>query len=172
MKGGGALSEPFFSAAINARAQTVFAKNVWRLLAGPSLPPDAYARLQSKITDGIILEHARPDFTSMLTNCALSISQGGYNTVMDILAARTRAVIAPYAGGKETEQTLRARLLSADNLFQVVWEQDLSTETLAKAVNAAEAHGKPSSDGIATDGANKSAALLANLIDHEASATS
>ena len=71
---------------------------------------------------------------------------------MDVLAARTRAVIAPYAGGKETEQTLRARLLSADNLFQVVWEQDLSTETLAKAVNAAAAHGKPSSGGIASDG--------------------
>jgi predicted glycosyltransferase len=170
--GGGALSEPLFSAAIDARPQTVFAKNVWRLLAGPSLPPDAYKRLESRITDGIILERARPDFTSMLANCALSISQGGYNTVMDVLAARTRAVIAPYAGGKETEQTLRARLLSADNLFQVVWEQDLSTETLAKAVNAAAAHGKPSSGGIASDGANKSAALLSNLVGHKASVAS
>ena len=170
--GGGALSEPLFSAAIDARPQTVFAKNVWRLLAGPSSPPDAYKRLESRITDGIILERARPDFTSMLANCALSISQGGYNTVMDVLAARTRAVIAPYAGGKETEQTLRARLLSADNLFQVVWEQDLSTETLAKAVNAAAAHGKPSSGGIASDGANKSAALLSNLVGHKASVAS
>jgi len=170
--GGGALSEPLFSAAIDARPQTVFANNVWRLLAGPSLPPDAYKRLESRITDGIILERARPDFTSMLANCALSISQGGYNTVMDVLAARTRAVIAPYAGGKETEQTLRARLLSADNLFQVVWEQDLSTETLAKAVNAAAAHGKPSSGGIASDGANKSAALLSNLVGHKASLAS
>jgi predicted glycosyltransferase len=170
--GGGALSEPLFSAAIDARSQTVFAKNIWRLLAGPSLPPDAYDRLQSKITDGVILERARPDFTSMLANCALSVSQGGYNTVMDILATQTRAVIAPYAGGKETEQTLRARLLSADNLFQVVWEQDLSTENLAGAINTAAARAKPTPDGIATDGAERSAALLANLVGHEAGTAS
>ncbi|NKB20321.1 MAG: glycosyl transferase [Alphaproteobacteria bacterium] len=170
--GGGALSEPLFSAAIDARPKTVFANNVWRLLAGPSLPPDAYDRLRSKITDGIILERARPDFTTLLANCALSVSQGGYNTVMDVLAAKVRAVIAPYAGGKETEQTLRARLLSEKSTLQVVWEEDLSTDSLTIAVNAAAAQSKPSSDGIATNGAIGSAAILANIIGHESRVTS
>ena len=32
--------------------------------------------------DGVIVERARTDFPSLLMNCALSISQGGYNTVM------------------------------------------------------------------------------------------
>jgi predicted glycosyltransferase len=162
--GGGALSEPLFSAAIDARQKTVFANNIWRLLAGPSLPPDAFDRLRSKVTDGIILERSRPDFTALLANCALSISQGGYNTVMDVLAAGARAVIAPYAGGKETEQTLRARLLSRNNSLQVVWEDDLSAESLKVAVNAAASHAKPTSNGIATDGANRSAAFLTNLL--------
>lgn len=166
--GGGALSEPLFNAAIDARSQTVFAKNTWRLLAGPSLPSDAFDRLQSKVSEGVILERARPDFTSLLANCALSISQGGYNTVMDVLAARTRAVIAPYAGGKETEQTLRARLLSADNLVQVVWEHELSASSLAEAINTAAAQDRPTSDGIATDGAMRSASLLAKLVAEDA----
>ena len=170
--GGGAPSELLFSAASDARSHTVFAKNIWRLLAGPSSPPAAYNRLQSKITDGVILERARPGFASMLANCALSISQGGYNTVMDILAARTRAVIAPYAGGKKTEQTLHARLLSVGNLFKVVWEQNLSAENLANVINTAAAQAKPAPDGIATDRADRSANLLANLIGHEAGAAS
>jgi predicted glycosyltransferase len=170
--GGGAPSELLFSAASDARSHTVFAKNIWRLLAGPSSPPAAYNRLQSKITDGVILERARPGFASMLANCALSISQGGYNTVMDILAARTRAVIAPYAGGKKTEQTLHARLLSVGNLFKIVWEQNLSAEKLANAINTAAAQAKPAPDGIATDGADRSANLLENLIGHEAGAAS
>lgn len=165
--GGGALSEPLFNAAIEARPKTVFANKIWRLLAGPSLPADAFSRLKAKLPDGVILERARPDFTTVLGNCALSISQGGYNTVMDVLAARVRAVIAPYAGGKETEQTLRAKLLSAGGLLQVVQEKDLSPKNLAKAVNAAASNAKPTSDGIATDGASRSAAMLARLVGLE-----
>ena len=91
---------------------------------------------------------------------------------MDVLAAKVRAVIAPYAGGKETEQTLRARLLSEKSTLQVVWEEDLSTDSLTIAVNAAAAQSKPSSDGIATNGAIGSAAILANIIGHESRVTS
>jgi predicted glycosyltransferase len=170
--GGGAPSEPLFSAAIDARSHTLFAKNVWRLLAGPPSPPAAYNRLQSMTADGVILERAQLGFTSMLANCALFISQGGYNTVMDTLAARTRAVIASYAGGKKTEQTLRTRLLSVGNFFKVVWEQNLSAENLVNAINTATAQAEPAPDGIATDGADRSTALLANLIGHEAGAAS
>jgi predicted glycosyltransferase len=161
--GGGALSEPLLTAAIAARPMTCLADRTWRLLAGPSLPPDAWDRLRALAGDGegIILERARPDFTALLANCALSISQGGYNTVMDVLAAKVRAVIAPYAGGKETEQTERARLLSADGALQVVWEEELSALRLAEAVDAAMAGPQPDADRIDTDGAAASARLLA-----------
>lgn len=161
--GGGALSEPLLTAAIAARPMTCLADLTWRLLAGPSLPPDAWDRLRALAGDGegIILERARPDFTALLANCALSISQGGYNTVMDVLAAKVRAVIAPYAGGKETEQTERARLLSADGALQVVWEEELSALRLAEAVDAAMAGPQPDADRIDTDGAAASARLLA-----------
>ena len=135
--GGGALSEPLLTAAIAARAKTRLKDATWRLLAGPSLSDEGFARLQKLAVKGVIVERARADFTVLLANCTLSISQGGYNTVMDVLAAKVRAVIAPYAGGKETEQTLRASLLRDRGALQVVWEEELSPDRLASAVEAA-----------------------------------
>lgn len=168
--GGGALSEPLLTAALDARAKTRLGDAVWRLLAGPSLPETVFLRLRSAAGPGVIVERARPDFTALLANCALSISQGGYNTVMDVLAANARAVIAPYAGGKETEQTLRASLLSRRGNLEVVWEQDLSADTLARAVDRAFAGPRPDAVGLMTDGATVSAKLLADAVSPMAGA--
>jgi predicted glycosyltransferase len=92
------------------------------------------ARLDAK---GIVVERARSDFTIMLANCVLSISQGGYNTIIETLSVADRAVIAPYAGGLETEQALRAELLAERGVFQVVAEDSLSPQTLAAGVDRA-----------------------------------
>ncbi len=43
----------------------------------------------------------------------VSVSQAGYNTVADMLVARCRAVLIPYAQDGETEQSDRAGLLEA-----------------------------------------------------------
>lgn len=170
--GGGALSEPLLTAAISARAKTRLSQATWRLLAGPSLPEEAVRRLRSLAGEGVIVERARSDFTTLLANCTLSISQGGYNTVMDVLAARVRAVIAPYAGGKETEQTLRAELLRARGALQVVREDELSPTRLADAVEAALDGPRPDAAGIRTNGAAVSADMLAGLVAGRLSAVS
>ena len=162
--GGGALSEPLLTAAIDARARTRLKDSVWRLLAGPSLPEPVFEHLRNEAGEGVIVERARPDFTALLAICTLSISPGGYNTVMDVLAANVRAVIAPYAGGKETEQTLRADLLSRRGNLQVVWERDLSADRLARAVEAALEGPPPDAAGLMTDGAAVSAGLLADAV--------
>lgn len=170
--GGGALSEPLLTAAISARANTRLKGAVWRLLAGPSLSPEAFDRLRHLAGNGVIVERARADFTTLLANCALSVSQGGYNTVMDVLAAKVRAVIAPYAGGKETEQTLRASLLRDRGAIQVVWEHELSPTRLANAVDAALEGPRPDSAGIKTDGAIVSSQILAGMAGIESVASS
>lgn len=168
--GGGALSEPLLTAALGARSKTRLKDAVWRLLAGPSLPETVFERLRDAADAGVIVERARPDFTALLANCTLSISQGGYNTVMDVLAANVRAIIAPYAGGKETEQTLRAALLSQRGNLQVVWEEDLTADSLARAVEAALAGPRPDAAGLMTDGAAISADLLADAVSQAGSA--
>lgn len=161
--GGGAVSEPLLAAALEARAMTRLANAPWRLLAGPSLDDGVVARLRDAAPAGVTVERARPDFTTLLANCTLSISQGGYNTVMEVLAARCRAVIVPYAGGLETEQTLRARLLAERGTLTVVDEKALSPTALAAAVDTALDAPRPDAAGIDTGGAAATARILAAL---------
>ena len=158
--GGGAVSAELFRAAMLARPQTRLADRTWRILAGHALPQSAFDEIAAEALDGIVVERARPDFTTLMANCTLSISQGGYNTVMEMMAARTRGVIVPYAGGLETEQTLRARLLENRSGIRTIDENRLDANCLAEAVNAALTTPPPDAFGLNTDGANTSAALI------------
>jgi predicted glycosyltransferase len=135
--GGGAVSEPLLRAALGARPLTAAAGVPWRLLVGHNLGAGVYDALRATAPPGVTVERARPDFTKLLRNCLLSVSQGGYNTVMEVLDAGARAVIVPYAGGLETEQTLRAERLAARGALHVVPEADLSPERLADAIDRA-----------------------------------
>ena len=109
--GGGAVGEALLEAAMRARHLTGLGDRIWRVLAGHNLSEEAYGKLQRLAAQsghgGIILERARPDFTTLLANCMLSVSQAGYNTLMETLDAGARAVVVPFAGGDETEQTQR-----------------------------------------------------------------
>lgn len=139
--GGGAVGAPLMAAALDARAQTKAHDLRWRFLCGHAMPEEDFVVLCARAArldrDGIVVERARADFTTMLANCVLSISQGGYNTIIETLSVADRAVIAPYAGGLETEQALRAELLAERGVFQVVAEEGLSPRTLAAAVDRA-----------------------------------
>ena len=161
--GGGAVSEELFRAAIAARPSTRLAETRWRLLAGHALPGPEFTALAAEAPDGVVVERARPDFTTLLSNSALSISQGGYNTVMEVLAAGARGVIVPYAGGLETEQTLRARLLERQSGLQVVEEGALSAEALVVAIEAALDAPPPGAEGLDTGGAGITAGILRDL---------
>jgi len=142
-----------------ARATSTLSDRPWRLLVGYTVPETEFSALKSEAPEGVIVERARPDFTSLLANCAVSVSQGGYNTIMETLHAGARAVVVPYAGGIETEQTLRARLLSEQGVLHIVDEDALSPHILAKAVDKA-ANGPPSGAFIDTGGAKRSAAMI------------
>lgn len=161
--GGGAVSEPLFRAAMEARAQTRLRDATWRLLAGLALPEDIVQSIRRDAPEGVIVERARPDFVTLLSNCALSLSQGGYNTVMEVLATRARGVIVPYAGGLETEQTLRANLISERAGLQVIPEEGISPERIAAAVEAAMDAEPADANGLNIGGGAESARLVAAL---------
>ena len=131
--------------------------------AGPALPEPEFAALAAAAPDGVVVERARPDFTTLLSNSALSISQGGYNTVMEVLAAGARGVIVPYAGGLETEQTLRARLLQRQAGLQVVEEGELSAAALVDAVETVLDAPPPGAESLDTGGAGVTAGILRDL---------
>lgn len=159
--GGGAVGRKLLSSAIAARASTRLAGVTWRVLAGENIDDAAYRGLVAEATAGVVVERSRPDFPDLIANCALSISQAGYNTVVSVVQAGARGVVAPFAGGNESEQSLRAELLRRRGALQVVDPGALSPVTLAEAVEAACAGPPASVAGIDLSGAEISARLIA-----------
>ena len=104
------------------------------------------------------------DFPTLLRNCCLSLSQGGYNTVMESLTAGARAVIVPFAEGQEIEQTMRARRLAERGALHLVEPGELTPQRLAAAIDAALAGPAPTRSAIALDGAAAAARRLAKLV--------
>ena len=70
-----------------------------------------------------------PDFLSHLAAADLSISMGGYNTTMNILASGTPALVWPF--GQNREQRLRADRLASLGVLQVLENEDLDPDRLA-----------------------------------------
>jgi predicted glycosyltransferase len=158
--GGGAVGRPLLEAALAARPLTTLRERPWRLLAGINAREADLVALRKQAPPGVTVERAREDFTARLANCVLSVSQAGYNTVMETLAARARAVVVPFAGGGEAEQTMRTRLLVARGLVEMVEEETLNASSLAAAIERAVARPRPVPGAIDLDGAAKAARLL------------
>lgn len=161
--GGGAVGFGLMRAAMDGRSQTLLAHNTWRFLMGPNLPAMERAELEQGVKPGVIVEPSRPDFPALLTRCGLSISQGGYNTVMDLLVARSPAVIVPFEGEGETEQLERTSKLAQFGLCAMVRERDLTPETMAQAVDRAVAL-HPEQVDIDLQGAAHCARLLSEAL--------
>ena len=160
--GGGAVGEKLLQVAMRARPLTSLRDRIWRVLVGVKVPQEDFQALSAAADEGVIVERARGDFPSLLMNCALSISQAGYNTVMEALRAGCPTIVVPYAGGLETEQTLRANLLAERGLLHVVEEADLSEEAIAVAVEMATMKRARGAADFRIDGAEASARLIAD----------
>jgi predicted glycosyltransferase len=130
------------------------------VLAGVHCSEANFRELARSAVDGIVLERNRDDFPALLANCALSISQAGYNTVAETLMARARAVLVPFAGNGESEQTLRSTLLAERGAATVLAEKALTPENLAAAVNRAARAPQPPAGLVDLNGARRSAELL------------
>jgi len=165
--GGGAVGARLLEAAIGARALGSLRGCTWRLLAGDNLPEEDFRRLGALAARerGVVLERSRADFTALLANCALSVSQAGYNTLLETVSAGARAVVVPFSGGHETEQALRARCFAERGLLEVLDEAALSAQALAAAIERSLARARPPRGAIDLDGARRSAELLVALIE-------
>ncbi len=147
--GGGAVAEGLLSAALEARPLCRRAEDAtWRILIGHDISDDAFGIYRKSAGDGVIVERAR-----------LSVSQAGYNTVLDILTAGIPAVFVPFAQVNETEQGQRADALAAHGRAVVTPEAGLTPERLAAAIDDALALPR-SSHEVLLGGAERSADIL------------
>ncbi len=161
--GGGAVGDTLLQMALAARPLTRMAGAPWQLLAGDNLPEATFRELVATAPAGVAVERARRDFVALMRGAALSISQGGYNTIVELLSTGTPAVIVPYAGGEETEQTIRARLLAKRGLVTVVDADGLTPQALAQAADTAAAQRPPATARPRLQGAEETARVVAGL---------
>jgi predicted glycosyltransferase len=117
--------------------------------------------LEQAAGPGVVVERARPDFPGLVRRARLSVSQGGYNTVMDVLSAGARALIVPFSGEGQTEQLQRARLLARRGLVHLLSDRGLTPALLARAIDRAIEAPAPPTGGIDMDGAAATARLIA-----------
>ncbi len=165
--GGGAVAGPLIEAALAARVPGPLAEAPWRFLIGPNMAEAAFRDLVARADAGVIIERARPDFRGLLARAALSISQAGYNTVLEVLAAGVPAVVVPFAAGAETEQSLRARALAERGVLTLVEEAVLGPESLAAGIAAALARGrvKTGAGGLNLRGMQTTVDILRERLD-------
>ncbi len=158
--GGGAVGARLSHAALAARTISAQRHRTWRLLLGPNLPARDREDLSGRSGSGCVIEPARADFPGLLVRCHVSVSQAGYNTVMDILTARARAVLVPFAAASETEQGVRAAALARRGWAVVADEAGLTPRRLADAIDRAAAMPRPDPAALRCDGANETARLI------------
>ena len=166
--GGGAVGEKLLKAAIEASAHLpdMF---TWCVITGPNLPESDFASMVNSAPSNVTVEKFRSDFTSLLMNARLSISQAGYNTVSDVLQAQCRALLVPFSSGGETEQLARARRLEEMGLATVVLDNELSGQPLASTIKNTLSQSPPANQlTINVDGAAHTARILQELVgQHE-----
>lgn len=170
--GGGQVAGPLFRAALDAWPLTARARTQpWRLVAGPYLPDAVRGELAAAARrlpahadrPAVIVEAHHPDLGAHLAGAALSVSQAGYNTVLELVAHRVRALVVPYEGSGD-EQPLRARLLAERGLLAIVPEAELTPARLAAAMDATLCRPDfPAPARLDLDGAARSVAILAEL---------
>ena len=166
--GGGAAGMSLLQLALAAQpgihAATGLAMTV---LAGPFLPTDDWQALQREAAGRPALSLLRetPDLQALLRAAAVSVSQCGYNTAMDLLRTRTPSVVVPFVRERETEQLERSQRLARLGLVTLLHPTGATPAALAEAVAAAHAAGPASAAPLLhLDGAARTSELLRQLV--------
>lgn len=140
----------------------------WQILVGHGVPAAEFVELQDSCPANACIERARPDFVDLLSRAVLSISQAGYNTILDLAAAGPRALLVPFAEGQEREQTIRAEALATRGLCTVLDARDLDGERLAAAAEQCLAAPAPDWSAIRPDGAGRAVAAIVGAAEKAA----
>ena len=160
--GGGAVAAELAQAAVSA-ARVDRSGVLWRVLLGPNFPDAEFQVLRSLAQSNLEVERNRADFPELLAHAAVSVSQGGYNTVAELLSTNTPAVIVPFVASGQSEQTRRAQLLAARGRVVVVMPAMLTSTSLGAAVARAAGLDVPQ-HGARLHGAHASADYLLQLV--------
>ena len=164
--GGGAFGGDLIATAIRAAGQKPDWD--WCLSTGPNLAADHFQELADQCPANVKLTRYIPSLAEQLKQARISISQCGYNTAMDALAAHRdsacRAVFVPYDTEGQSEQLRRAELLEQGGYAICLPQSQLTEESLLVACEQAITMKRVDHD-INFDGVDNSAKLLLSWLE-------
>ena len=155
--GGGAVGDVLIRAAVAARELSTLRRLPWTVVTGPLSANDVPDE------SGITFVRHLPNLSERLAHAALSISQAGYNTIVETIAGGTPAVVVPFETDREREQITRATCLAERGLLSVVRSDALTPASLAIAIDERVALGMPS-HSINLEGQAGTVAALTSLL--------
>ena len=139
--------------------------------AGPFMAEAEFQRLQTIAAkqDNVTMRRFTPRLTQYMQQADLSVSLGGYNTIMNILQTKVRSLILPSLNEHQTdEQSIRARKLAQLNIISLLQPQDLKPAILADKIVTHLNHPKPNNNfklsGAATTASKLKELLYTNTI--------
>jgi predicted glycosyltransferase len=159
--GGGKVGRSLLEAVLDA-FQLIDASNncFLAVFTGPFMEQQDVDRLQKQSSKKISVERFTPEFLSYLAAADLSISMAGYNTCMNILAAKVPALVWPFSQNRE--QRFRAERLSENSAMRVLNKHDLKPSRLANIIDQTLIQPLIPVSDIDLDGANKTAQWIQN----------
>ncbi len=127
--GGGNVGAPLLEAVIRAFSRLERGNCRLQVFTGPFLSSRDFDGLKKIALARVQVDKFTTDFISYLAAADLSVSMGGYNTTMNILATRVPALLWPFSQNRE--QRLRARRLADRGVLTVLQDADLQPDRLA-----------------------------------------
>ncbi|MGE5258797.1 MAG: glycosyltransferase family protein [Hyphomicrobiales bacterium] len=154
--GGGRVGMPLLKAAVAAiRYLDRPGNTLLQVFTGPFLPDGDFERLEHAAGPGTTIARFTPEFLSYLAAADLSVSMAGYNTTMNLLAARVPALVWPFSQNRE--QRLRSERLEALGVLQLLPGTDLEPTRLAARMSRMLERPERPKNGVDLNGASATA---------------
>ncbi len=143
-----------------------------QLFAGPFVPEDVFGELKQagQESSNLSIHRYTPNLLAYLQKADLSVSMAGYNTTMNILTVGVRALMLPFTGNDDQEQTLRVRRLEELGIAQMLQPTDLTPDNLAQRVQQALTQ-QPHTVQFDLNGVQKTAQLVRSLVEQSSRIT-
>jgi predicted glycosyltransferase len=133
------------------------------MFTGPFRDPAEFKQLTAKSVDGIRVRYFTNRFLDYLSAADLSVSLAGYNTCMNLLAARVPALVYPYS--KQQEQPMRVEKIKNFIPMKILGDRDIEPGLLSRYIQKMLLESRPAGAmPINLNGAENSAIYLKNWI--------
>lgn len=107
-----------------------------QVFTGPFMPEAKFAELQAMAqgNSNLRIDRFTPNLLAYMQQADLSISMSGYNTTMNVLTTGVRAMILPFTGNDDQEQTIRAAKLEQLGVVDRISPEDLNPDRFAQKI--------------------------------------